>query len=103
MKGIAVKTPGGTVSCSQLVLATDTGPLFGLEKFFSRESSTIIASRPTGVRKIWPEEKILLTVDNKYDIIYPVEERQAAKHDVAGTVRQKGTLKLLHAISRWYS
>jgi len=40
------------------------------------ESSVILASQPTSrVSEAFPEEKILWTMDEKYDIVYPRDDR----------------------------
>jgi hypothetical protein len=44
---VQVKTPGGVVRASDLVLATNIEPCFGMENHFELESSVILASEPT--------------------------------------------------------
>jgi gamma-glutamylputrescine oxidase len=70
--GVVVKTPGGDVRASDLVLATNTEPCFGMENHFELESSVILASSPTRrVRDVFPEEKIFWSMEEKYDLFYP--------------------------------
>lgn len=74
--GVLVKTPGGAVRSSDLVLATNTERCFGLENHFELESSVILASEPTGrVPEVFPEEKIFWSMEEKYDLVYPRGER----------------------------
>jgi glycine/D-amino acid oxidase-like deaminating enzyme len=73
---VIVKTPGGTATCSNLVLATNTEPCLSLEESCDVESSVILASVPTNsVKEVFPSEKIIWTMDEKYDIIYPRGDR----------------------------
>ncbi len=74
--GVVVKTPGGVVKCSDVVLATNTEPSFGLENHFELESSVILASEPTErVPDVFPEEKIFWSMEEKYDLVYPRRDR----------------------------
>jgi glycine/D-amino acid oxidase-like deaminating enzyme len=74
--GATVRTPGGTVRCSKVIFATNNEPLFGFESHFEIESSVILASKPTPrVREAFPQEKILWTMDERYDIVYPRGDR----------------------------
>ncbi|MEK6572157.1 MAG: FAD-dependent oxidoreductase [Bacteroidota bacterium] len=76
--GVTVKTPTGTVSCGYLFVATNLQPFFGLEKYFRVESSALIVSQPLGdaeMKKIWPNETMMWTLGEQYDIIYPREGR----------------------------
>ena len=73
---VIVKTPRGEIRCTDLVLATNLEPLLGLEHHFDTEGSVILASRPTDkVKEVFPEEKIIWTMDDKYDIVYPRGDR----------------------------
>lgn len=73
---VIVKTSGGEVRCADLVLATNLEPFLGLENHFDTEGSVILASKPTDkVKDIFPEEKIIWTMDEKYDIVYPRGDR----------------------------
>lgn len=74
--GVTVKTPKGQIKCANLVVATNLEPFLGLENHFDTEGSVILASAPTGsVKEVFPEEKILWTMDEKYDIVYPRGDR----------------------------
>ncbi|MDA4125396.1 MAG: FAD-binding oxidoreductase [Thaumarchaeota archaeon] len=74
--GVAVRTPKGTVRSSQVVLATNFEPFFGLEEHFDLESSVILASQPTQrVREVFPVEKIIWSMEEKYDLVYPRGDR----------------------------
>ncbi len=74
--GVSVKTPGGSVRASEVVLATNTEPCLGMENHFELESSVILASEPTRrIRDVFPEEKIFWTMEEKYDLFYPRGDR----------------------------
>jgi glycine/D-amino acid oxidase-like deaminating enzyme len=74
--GVLVKTPDAIVRASELVLATNTEPCFGMENHFELESSVILASEPTRrVRDVFPEEKIFWSMEEKYDLFYPRGDR----------------------------
>lgn len=74
--GITVETPKAKIACSKLVFATNTRPCFGLERHFTTESSVIVASQPIDrIKEIWPEEKIIWSMEEQYDMIYPYGDR----------------------------
>jgi glycine/D-amino acid oxidase-like deaminating enzyme/nitrite reductase/ring-hydroxylating ferredoxin subunit len=74
--GIVVETPKGRLRCADLVLATNKESIFGLERHFEFESSVILASRPTErVKDVFPTEKILWSMEEKYDLVYPRGDR----------------------------
>ena len=76
VSGVSVKTPGGVIRASNVVLATNYEPCFGFEDHFEIESSVILASQPTKrVKDVFPVEKIIWTMEDKYDIVYPRGER----------------------------
>jgi glycine/D-amino acid oxidase-like deaminating enzyme len=73
---VTVKTPKGQIECANLVVATNLEPFLGLENHFDTEGSVILASSPTDkVKEVFPEEKILWTMAEKYDIVYPRGDR----------------------------
>jgi glycine/D-amino acid oxidase-like deaminating enzyme len=75
-EGVAVRTPKGRVTCSHLVVATNNQPCFDFENRFEIESSVILASQPTDrVHEAFPNEKILWSMEEKYDIVYPRGDR----------------------------
>jgi glycine/D-amino acid oxidase-like deaminating enzyme len=74
--GVVAKTPRGVVRASDLVLATNTEPCFGMENHFELESSVILASSATSrVHDVFPEEKIFWSMEEKYDLFYPRGDR----------------------------
>ena len=80
--GFIVKTSGGKVRCSKIIFATNDFPVppeksFGLENHFVQQSSVILGSQPANshLKKFFPTEKVLWTIDENYDIIYPHEDR----------------------------
>ena len=75
---ILVKTPKASLRSKKLIFATNLRPLFGLENFFSDESSVIIASKKLTngqIKEIWPVEKLLWSMESDYDIIYSADNR----------------------------
>ncbi len=73
---VIVKTPKVQITSSYVVMATNLEPCFGLENNFDTEGSVILASTPTPrVKDVFPEEKILWTMEEKYDIVYPRGDR----------------------------
>jgi len=92
---VTVRTPKGQVNCSNLVVATNLEPFLGLEEHFDTEGSVILASTPTDrVKDVFPEEKILWTMDEKYDIVYPRGDRLILELYALGEEQQK--------LKRWF-
>lgn len=94
---VVVKTPQATVRCEKMLVATNLQPFFGLEKQFRIESSALIASQLMDgelMKSVWPQEKIIWTMDEKYDIIYPQGGRAILEVYVLKNVKEK--------ISRYY-
>jgi gamma-glutamylputrescine oxidase len=74
--GVTVKTPAAEIRATNAVLATNYEPCFGFENHFEIESSVILASQPTDrVDDVFPTEKIIWTMEDKYDIVYPRGDR----------------------------
>ena len=72
------------------MLATDLEPFYGLEKHFGQETTVVLASREMAVTdKIWPQDKVLWTMEEKYDILYPLGERLALELYQARNIKQK--------------
>lgn len=75
---IIVETPKAKVKAQKILFATNRKPFFGLENHFSVENSVIYASKKLGEKKlkeIWPEHRIIWTLEDKYDIIYEHDGR----------------------------
>jgi len=74
---VLVKTPAQEIKCSKLIVATNLKPLYGLEKFFTMESTVALYSQVLGekIKEIFPVEKIFWTLDELYDMIYPQDGR----------------------------
>ena len=77
--GIIAKTNNCRISCDKIVFAANDFSLgLGVEKHFVPESSVIISSQKINgqqIKKIYPLEKIIWTMEDYYDIIYPHEGR----------------------------
>jgi glycine/D-amino acid oxidase-like deaminating enzyme len=74
--GIIVQTKEGKITCKKIVFATNTEDYFDLKKHFGIESSVVIASQLLeNIRTIWPQDKIMWFMDERYDMIYPEEGR----------------------------
>ena len=75
---IIVETPKAKIKTQKLLFATNRKPFFGLEKNFFIENSVILASKKLSeaqIKAIWPEHKIIWTLEDKYDIIYEHDSR----------------------------
>lgn len=72
--GVAVTTRRGAVRARKVVLATNLEPSFGLDKFFFTENTAVLMSQALPadtLRRYWPQESIVWTPDEQYDIVYP--------------------------------
>ncbi|MBI4895495.1 MAG: FAD-binding oxidoreductase [Candidatus Aenigmarchaeota archaeon] len=76
-ESIVVNTPKARIKCSNLVIATNIKPIFGLENHCYIENTTIVASQvmKDKIKEIWNKDTILWTVDDKYDILYTEDNR----------------------------
>lgn len=75
---VIVETAGGKITCSTLIVATNLQPFFGMEKHYGMESSVLLASQELSKKQmaaVWNREKILWSLEEKYDILYPTEKR----------------------------
>ncbi len=76
--GVRLESSRARIQCDRLVLATDLEPFYGLEKHFGQETTVVLASREmAAVKEIWPEDKVIWTMEDKYDILYPLGQRLA--------------------------
>lgn len=88
--GVRIRTPRATVSCDRLVVATNLEPFYGLEKYFEQETTVVIASREIPeTSRIWPQEKVIWTMEDKYDILYPLGQRLALELYQPKNIQQK--------------
>ena len=88
--GVTLVSSRARIRCDRLVLATDLEPFYGLEKHFGQETTVVLASREMAVTdKIWPQDKVLWTMEEKYDILYPLGERLALELYQARNIKQK--------------
>lgn len=83
---VTAHTPDATIKASKMVIATNLKPLFDLEQHYGVENSVILASEPTpATDRIWKKEKIIWTMEEKYDIIYPRGMRSVLElYDLSG-------------------
>ncbi len=72
--GVA-KTDSFKINYDKIVFATNDFPVPKFKSNFSQVSSVIAASQITDTTKFFPEEKILWTMGDSYDIVYPHEKR----------------------------
>jgi glycine/D-amino acid oxidase-like deaminating enzyme len=87
---VQIRTPRARVTCEQMIMATNLEPFYGLEKHFQEETTVVIASRETPeTNRIWPEEKVIWTMEDKYDILYPLGKRLALELYQAKNIKQK--------------
>jgi len=88
--GVTLESSRARIRCDRLVLATDLEPFYGLEKHFGQETTVVLASREmAATNKIWPQDKVLWTMEEKYDILYPLGERLALELYQARNIKQK--------------
>lgn len=74
--GVAVETPSGKITAKAAVFATNFQDYFDMKKHFSIQSSVILASPPSDkAGELWPKEKIMWSMEEDYDLIYPYERR----------------------------
>lgn len=74
--GVVVETPNGNITAKTAVFATNFQNYFDLKKHFSMESSVILASPPSDAAgELWPKEKIIWSMEEDYDLIYPYDRR----------------------------
>jgi len=89
-ESVSVQTNRAKIRCGQLILATNLEPCYGLERHWSRETTVVIASHEMReIRKVWPQEKVLWTMEDKYDIIYPLGQRLALELYEPKNIKQK--------------
>jgi gamma-glutamylputrescine oxidase len=82
----------GSLRCDRLILATNLAPIHGLERRFAEETTVVLASRQVrDVKKVWPEDKVIWTMEEKYDILYPLGERLALELYEARQIKRKLT------------
>jgi len=87
---VTVRSPRAKVRCSRLIMATNLKPFYGLEKHFEEEMSVVIASREMPeTKKIWPCDKVIWTMEEKYDILYPLGRRLALELYQPKNIKQK--------------
>jgi len=87
---VTLRSSRATLTCERLILATNLQPIRGLEKHFAEETTVVLASRPlSNVEEIWPEDKVIWTMEEKYDILYPLGDRLALELYEARRIKQK--------------
>ena len=87
---VTIRSPRAKIQCSQMVMATNLEPFYGLEKHFEEETTVVIASREMPeIKKIWPKEKVIWTMEEKYDILYPLERRLGLELYQPKNIRKK--------------
>jgi len=88
--GVTIQTARAQIRCDRLILATNLEPFYGLEKHFQQETTVVLASREIpDSQKIWPEDKVIWTMEDKYDILYPLGERLALELYQPREIKQK--------------
>ena len=87
---VAIRSSRAEVICDRLILATNLRPVEGLEKHFAEETTVVLASREVpDIKAVWPEDKVIWTMEEKYDILYPLGNRLALELYQARRVKQK--------------
>lgn len=75
---ITIETPKAKVKAQKILFATNRKPFFGLENHFFIENSVILASKKLAdqqIKTIWPDHKIIWTMEEKYDLFYEHDSR----------------------------
>lgn len=89
---VTLRSSRAAVTCDRLVLATNLQPIQGLERHFAEETTVVLASRPVpDIKSVWPEDKVIWTMEETYDILYPLGDRLALELYQAHRVKQKLT------------
>ena len=87
---VKVRSSRANVRCDRLIVATNLEPFYGLEKQFEQETTVVLASREMPeTKKIWPEDKVLWGMEDKYDILYPLGNRLALELYQPKNIKQK--------------
>jgi len=88
--GVTLESSRARIQCDRLVVATDLEPFYGLEKHFGQETTVVLASREMPAAEgIWPEDKVIWTMEDKYDILYPLGQRLALELYQARNIKPK--------------
>ncbi len=75
---VTVRCSRANVRCDRLIVATNLEPFYGLERHFEQETTVVLASRETAeAQRVWKEDKVVWTMEEKYDILYPLGNRLA--------------------------
>jgi len=89
-EGVTVQSPRANVICDRLILATNLEGFSGLERHFAEETTVVLASEETSdIHRIWPEDKVIWTMEEKYDILYPLGKRLALELYQARQIKRK--------------
>jgi gamma-glutamylputrescine oxidase len=87
---VTVRSTRAKLRCDRLIVATNLEPFYGLEKEFEHETTVVLASQETpDRRRIWPEDKVIWTMEDKYDILYPLGNRLALELYQPKNIQQK--------------
>lgn len=87
---VTLRSSKATVICDRLVLATNLQPIQGLEKHFTEETTVVLAGRGMpDITTVWPDDTVIWTMEEKYDILYPLGNRLALELYQARQVKQK--------------
>lgn len=87
---VTVRCSQANVRCDRLIVATNLEPFYGLESHFGQETTVVLTSRETPeVRRVWKEDKVVWTMEEKYDILYPLGNRLALELYQPKNIKQK--------------
>jgi glycine/D-amino acid oxidase-like deaminating enzyme len=87
---VTIQSSRARIQCDRAILATNLEPLYGLEKHFSQETTIVLASEELPeIKEVWPEDKIIWTMEEKYDILYPLGRRLALELYEPKRIKQK--------------
>ena len=87
---VTIESTRAHIQCDRVVLATNLEPLYGLEKHFAQETTVVLASQELPeINDVWPQDTVIWTMEEKYDILYPLGERMALELYEARNIKQK--------------
>jgi glycine/D-amino acid oxidase-like deaminating enzyme len=87
---VTIESSRAQIQCDRVILATNLEPLYGLEKHFAQETTVVLASHEIPeIEEVWPEDKVIWTMEEKYDILYPLGHRLGLELYEPKNVKQK--------------
>jgi glycine/D-amino acid oxidase-like deaminating enzyme len=87
---VTIESSRAKIQCDRVILATNLEPLYGLEKHFAQETTVVLASQELpNIKEVWPEDKVIWTMEERYDILYSLGNRLGLELYEPKNVKQK--------------